>query len=340
MSEQEPVREAVRAYAARQPDLRAATRALRGADPGPARRRGHQLPQRHRPHQERRVLRGEGRPHRRRPGSSTPTRSSRSPTRSASASSPTSTATWRRSPSCSTTSSPSSTTATWARRRPAPAASATPVGTCWSTVDPGSDLRRPGGAPRERAGAHGPAARVGRVRARHPLQGHRARGRRPRPRPALHPRRRAARARRPGVLHDPRATPGRRAAPARRGGPERPAHQRAGARDLPGRAVRRRRAGRTPTTTAGSPGCSLSSASPRSTSSPRCSPPSTPTPSSAGWATATPPAPYAASTTRCSRSSVQQYVDLDRQRHRVPLLTRPAGEAEHARDLIRARPHP
>ena len=44
-------------------------------------------------------------------------------------------------------------------------------------------------------------------------------------------------------------------------------------------------------------------ASRRSTSSPRCSPRSTPTPSSGGWATATPPAPYVASTTRCSRSS-------------------------------------
>ena len=63
-------------------------------------------------------------------------------------------------------------------------------------------------------------------------------------------------------------------------------------------------AGRTPTTTAGSPACCSSSASPRSTSSPGCSPRSTRTRSSAGWATATRPAPSAASTTRCSPSSV------------------------------------
>ena len=46
-------------------------------------------------------------------------------------------------------------------------------------------------AERLRADPHGAAARLGRVRARHPLQGHGARGARPRPRPPLHPRCRA-----------------------------------------------------------------------------------------------------------------------------------------------------
>ena len=58
-------------------------------------------------------------------------------------------------------------------------------------------------------GAHRPAARVGGVRARHPLQGHGPGGARPRLRPALHPRRRAARARRPGVHDHPRPAPRR-----------------------------------------------------------------------------------------------------------------------------------
>ena len=69
--------------------------------------------------------------------------------------------------------------------------------------------RRRRGRPRVRAaarperagaGAHGAAARVGRVRARHPLQGHHPRGARARPRPPVHPRGRAARAGRPRVL--------------------------------------------------------------------------------------------------------------------------------------------
>ena len=61
------------------------------------------------------------------------------------------------------------------------------------------------------AGADGAAARVGRVRARHPLQGHGAGRARRRVRPPLHPRRRAPRARRPRVLRDPRTAPRRRA---------------------------------------------------------------------------------------------------------------------------------
>ena len=51
-------------------------------------------------HQERRLLRGQGRRARSTAGRSTPTRCRRSPTRSASGSSPTSTATWPRSPAC------------------------------------------------------------------------------------------------------------------------------------------------------------------------------------------------------------------------------------------------
>ena len=157
------------------------------------------------------------------------------------------------------------------RRRPhARAASATPAGTC---CDPrrarARVVRRPGPAPRQRAGAHGAAARVGRVRARHPLQGHGPGRARPRPRPPLHPRRRAARARRPRVLRDPRAPPGRRPPPAARRTPAtRGSARRSWRPSWP--ASTPTPAGRTPTTTAGSPACSSSWASRPSTSSPRC----------------------------------------------------------------------
>ena len=68
--------------------------------------------------------------------------------------------------------------------------------------------------PRQHPGADRAAARVGGVRARHPLQGHRPGGARPRPRPPVHAGRRAARAGRPGVLHDPGAAPGQPPRPA------------------------------------------------------------------------------------------------------------------------------
>ncbi len=65
-------------------------------------------------------------------------------------------------------------------------------------------LRPPARPQRAGAGAHRAAARLGRVRARHPLQGCRSRGARARSRPPLHPRRRTARAGRQRVLGDPR----------------------------------------------------------------------------------------------------------------------------------------
>ena len=73
-----------------------------------------------------------------------------------------------------------------------------------------ASARRPGlarsstAAPRCRSARA--AARLGRVRARHPLQGHRP-GSTARPRPPLHPRGGAARAGRSRVHHDPRPAP-------------------------------------------------------------------------------------------------------------------------------------
>ena len=142
------------------------------------------------------------------------------------------------------------------------------------------DRRRPRGpavvraaARAERAGPdpHRAAARVGGVRARHPLQGHDPRRARPRLRPPVHPGRGAARARRPGVLHDPRPAAG--PAPSAAGARRRPTTTRGSARaswrrSWPGSTPTR--AGRAPTTTPGSPGSCSSSASPRWSSSARC----------------------------------------------------------------------
>ena len=76
--------------------------------------------------------------------------------------------------------------------------------------------------------ADGAPARVGGVRARHPLQGHRPAGAGARPRPAVHPRGRAARARRPRVRCHPGPAAGRaRRQPGRRRGRPRPPDQRA-----------------------------------------------------------------------------------------------------------------
>ena len=93
------------------------------------------------------------------------------------------------------------------------------------------------------ADPHGAAARVGGVRARHPLQGHDAGRARPRLRPPVHPGGRSAGAGRPGVLHDPRhpARLGSQRHGDRRRTRRRPAHRPARARGVPGRAVRRGR---------------------------------------------------------------------------------------------------
>ena len=176
---------------------------------------------------------------------------------------------------------------------------------------------------RGRAGAgadpHRAAARVGGVRARHPLQGHGPRRARARLRPPVHPGRRAARARRPGVLHDPR--PAAQAGDDRARGRARATTTRGSARASSPRswpASTPTPAGRAPTTTPGSPACCSSSgitslteladaAARRSTSAT----------STRGWTTATRPAPYAASTTRCCR----RYGDALRR----PARQRPPG---------------
>ena len=156
--------------------------------------------------------------------------------------------------------------------------------------------RRPG---RPGAGAHRAAARVGRVRARHPLQGHGPGRARPGLRPPVHPRRRAAGAGRPGVHHDPRAAARRR---GRRAGRRRPRGSPARARGLPRRQYPDAEWSRTDhyawiagllpelgITSLAELGEVLAGSTTRR--SPR------------GWTTATRPAPYAASTTRCSRRS-------------------------------------
>ena len=166
----------------------------------------------------RRVVRRQGRPRRRRRAAlprpaERDHRPDRRPGRS-----PTCTATSPRSPTCSPTSSP-----------------------CIDDRDMGQETAREGrfgyasrhllvavdpaaasppayarcAAQRPGAGPHGAAARVGRVRARHPLQGHDPRGARARPRPPVHAGGRAARARRPRVLDDPRPAPGGDDRPAR-----------------------------------------------------------------------------------------------------------------------------
>ncbi len=86
-----------------------------------------------------------------------------------------------------------------------------------------------------------PAARVGGVRARHPLQGPGAGGARPRLRPPVHPGGGPAGARRPGVLHHPRHPARRPGRGAPRPGRRRPTHRRPRAGGVPGGAVRRRR---------------------------------------------------------------------------------------------------
>ena len=177
------------------------------------RRRRHQLPERHRAREVRRVVRGQGRPHRRRPavvhrpaprdhrpdrGPGDHLRAQRRPGRRRPARRP------GRRPRRPRHGPGDGERGPVRLRQPAPA-------------------RRPRRGPREPAGVralarspgagpdpHGAAARVGGVRARHPLQGHDPRRARARLRPPVHARRRAARARRPRVLHDPGPAPGRR----------------------------------------------------------------------------------------------------------------------------------
>ena len=129
------------------PRLVAATDRLPRAGDDPARRRGHQLPQRHGADQERRVVRGEGRTQRRRPATLHRSAGRRSPTRSGCGSSPSCATTSRRSRTCSPRRCSCSTTATWARRRPARADGATPAGTCWSPSRASSSPRRSRSAP-------------------------------------------------------------------------------------------------------------------------------------------------------------------------------------------------
>ena len=167
-------------------------------------------------------------------------------------------------------------------------------------------------------GAHGAPARVGGVRARHPLQGRGARGARPRPRPPVHAGRRAPRARRPRVLADPRPAAG--AAPdelprptdATRG--PRTTSRRSSASGTP------TPAGRAPTTTAGSPGCCSSSASPRSRSSPATSTASTATSSTAGMGYGNPPTAVRRLDDALLFLFDERYVGLHGNAHRTELL--------------------
>ena len=97
------------------------------------------------------------------------------------------------------------------QERPARAGSATPAGTCWwPPTPPGTapPVRRAPRATGVGADQDRAAARVGRVRARHPLQGHRSGGARARPGPAVHAGGRPAGTGRPGVLRDPRPAAG------------------------------------------------------------------------------------------------------------------------------------
>ena len=174
------------------------------------------------------------------------------------------------------------------------------------------------------AGPDGPAARVGRVRARHPLQGHGARGARRRPRPPVHPGRRAARAGRPRVLGDPRpaarpALPGRRHRRRRRrratrgSAPQDLATFLAGA--VRGRRVVAHRPLRVDLRAAARAGHHLARRAGRPAAAGRRR-----RARAAHGATATRRAPSAGWTTRCSRSFGSRYLDLHGNAHRESLL--------------------
>ena len=82
--EQDVVPAAIQEYAAREPELVAGGAAVRRAGDQHPRRGRHQLPERHRPHQGRGVVRRQGRPDASTAARRSPTRCARSPTRSAS----------------------------------------------------------------------------------------------------------------------------------------------------------------------------------------------------------------------------------------------------------------
>ena len=249
---------AVRTYAADHAELEEAGRARGRPGRRDPRRGRHQLPERRRPGQGHRLVRGEGEPDRRRaPALPRPAARHRRPARRPRHHLRRRRRRGRRRPARRPARGP---------RRPGPRRADGQRGPVRLRLapPPGGDRRARGAG----AAAHRAPARVGRVRARHPLQGQRAARARQRVRPAVHPRRRAARARRPGVLRDPRPAArtgagGRARRTTTRG--SRPASWR---RSWPGSTPTR--AGRAPTTTPGSPGSCSSSASPAWPSSPRC----------------------------------------------------------------------
>ena len=246
---------------------------------------------------------------------------------------------------CSPTSCTCWTTATWGRRPRARAGSATPAGTCWSAGPPTRGRRSvPRSVGRARPGAdpHGAAARVGGVRARHPLQGQRPERARARPRPALHPRRRAARAGRRRVLRRSATGCARPTRPPTPAGPRRPTRAstpRTSRRSWPGSTPTP--AGRAPTTTPGSRGCCWSWASPRSRSS-------------AGPAQhrrrrrARPPDGLQVPARRrtpsrrrpARRASATRYLALHGNAHRDDAAAGPAGQADRTRWLSCERSEP
>ena len=296
--------------------------ALRRHGHGTARRRRHQLPQRHRARQERRVVRRQGRrarstarplypdplqrDHRpdRRPGHHLRAQRRR-----------------RRSPTCSPTSSPSSTTATWARRPRARAGSATPAGTCWSRS---TRPRRAAGVRRRCAAQRARCRSAPCCSTRGPSSSTTSATRAPSPTSTC-PTSTAGSPWPPGCSSSPtgsspRSATGCRPALAdqrrRRRPTTRPADQRAGARDLPRRAVRRRRlVAHRPLRLDLRPAARARHHLARRARR-RCCAPSTAPRSPRGWATATRPARCAGSTTRCSRCSATRYVDLHGNAHR------------------------
>ena len=188
-------------------------RAVRRAGHHDPRRRRHQLPERHRAGEERGVVRGEGGPRRRRrPRLPRPAARDHRPDRAAGDH----LRAQRRRGGGRAARRPGG-----GARRPRPGAGDRERGPVRLRQPAPADragrrprgpagVRAPAGLARAGADPHRAAARLGGVRARHPLQGRDPRRARPRLRPPLHAGGRAARARRPGVLHDPRPAPGRR----------------------------------------------------------------------------------------------------------------------------------
>ena len=196
----DPVRRAVQTFAALQPRAARGHRPLRRPGHHAARRRRHQLPQRQRPRQERRVVRGQGRPDASTACRSTPTRWSEITDQIG-----VRVITYLHSDVTAVADLLSDQLAVLDDRDMGQeTASEGRFGYASRHLlvaldGPDGAARTTAAAPGPGPGAHRAAARLGGVRARDPLQGHHPGRARPRPRPAVHAGRRAAGARRPGV---------------------------------------------------------------------------------------------------------------------------------------------